>query len=270
MNERSQAFHEKVLYPVVRVRTEKAGGSGVLIYSEPDTKHPNEYINLALTCEHVIDDAIKVSQQWDAVVKRDVKKDYFEEVTVEIFDYAGSRVISANATTAEIVAYDKQHDLAILKLHNPRPQPYLAQIIPEDEIPNLALFDPVWTCGCSLLHDPFANPGTLTYLREVIEQKTYLMANSAAVFGNSGGGLFHGDRLMLLGLVSRLSSIQLGFGIDLLTWMQFSTHPERLYEFFRHQEFQFLFDRTDNYYAAMERREARRKEALRELLMAKE
>ena len=29
-------LHEQILYPVVRVRCEKAGGSGVVIYSEPD------------------------------------------------------------------------------------------------------------------------------------------------------------------------------------------------------------------------------------------
>ena len=29
-------LHEKILYPVTRVRAEKAGGSGVLVYSQPN------------------------------------------------------------------------------------------------------------------------------------------------------------------------------------------------------------------------------------------
>jgi len=48
--------------------------------------------------------------------------------------------------------------------------------------------------------------------------------------------------------------------------MNFSTHPERLYEFFDHQELQFLYNDKDNYYDAMKRRESKRKEALRSII----
>jgi len=260
-------LHRWILYPVVRVRAEGAGGSGVLVYSKPDPKDTNRHINIVLTCEHVISKSIKIAEEWDPVLKQDRKRDFFEEVTVELFDYDGSKVVSANATPAEIIAYDKRHDLAALKLHNPRPQPFVAQIIPENRIGDLRIGQSVWTSGCSLLHDPFPNPGTLTYLREVIEQKTYLMANAPSIFGNSGGGLFHGEWLCLLGLTSRVTAIQLGFGVDVMSWMQFSTHPERLYEFFRHHELQFLVDDSDDFYSAAERRERRRKEALREVLL---
>ncbi len=41
-----QEVHDKVLYPVVRVRSGNAGGSGVLVYSEPDPKDPSRYINI--------------------------------------------------------------------------------------------------------------------------------------------------------------------------------------------------------------------------------
>ncbi len=260
-------LHEKVLYPVVRVRSKKAGGSGVLVYSRPDPKDRRRYINIVLTAEHVIEDLIQVKEEWDPVLKRDVKRDFIDEAQVEIFDYDGSHVIAASATPAEVVAYDKHHDLAALKLHNPKPLPYVARIVAEDEIAGLEIGEPVWACGCSLLHDPFPNPGTLTYLREIIEQKEYVMANAPAIFGNSGGGLFRGRDGSLLGLVCRVTGIQLGFGIDIMTWMQFSTHPKRLYEFFRHHELHFLFDEADDYYAAAERRERRRREALREILM---
>jgi hypothetical protein len=211
-------LHERILYPVVRVRAKNAGGSGVLVYSKPDPKDPKKYINVCLTAEHVISDLIKIKEEWDPVLKRDVKTDHLEEAVVEVFDYDGSYVVSANATPAEIIAYDKAHDLAALRLRTPRPMVYVATIIPEAEIANLQLFEPVWTCGCSLLHDPFANPGTLTYLREMIEQKEYIMSNSAGVFGNSGGGLFRGKDGTLLGLVCRLTGIQLGFGIDLMCY----------------------------------------------------
>ena len=101
----------------------------------------------------------------------------------------------------------------------------------------------------------------------MIDQKAYVMQNASSIFGNSGGGLFHGDSGNLLGLASRVTVTQLGFGLDVQTWMGFSTHPERLYEFFDHQELQFLYDDKDDYHSAMSRRESRRKEALRSVLL---
>jgi len=259
-------IHDKILYPVVRVRSGNAGGSGVLIYSKEDPKHKDQYISIALTCQHVVDSAIKIRDDFDPVLKQQRKIDYFEEVAIEVFDYDGSKLVSSNATNAEIIAYDKHHDLAAVKLNNPRRMPHVASVIPKDSIGDIQIADPVVTCGCSLLHDPFPNNGTLTYLREMIEQKSYLMANAPSIFGNSGGGLFHGDTGHLLGLTSRVTVTQMGFGLDVQTWMNFSTHPERLYEFFEHQELQFLYNDNDNYYDAMKRRDSKRKEALRSII----
>jgi hypothetical protein len=96
------------------------------------------------------------------------------------------------------------------------------------------------------------------------------MANAPAIFGNSGGGLFHGDTGNLLGLTSRVTVTQMGFGLDVQAWMNFSTHPERLYEFFDNQELHFIVDDSDDYYKAMTRRTERRKEAIRDLFVTDE
>ena len=66
-------LHEKILYPVTRVKAGKAGGSGVLVYSEPDSKEEGKYINIILTCQHVIDGAISVKDEWDSLLKREIK-----------------------------------------------------------------------------------------------------------------------------------------------------------------------------------------------------
>ena len=55
-----QELHEKVLYPVTRVKAGKAGGSGVLVYSKEDSENAGKFINIVLTCQHVIDGAISV------------------------------------------------------------------------------------------------------------------------------------------------------------------------------------------------------------------
>jgi len=262
--------HEKILYPVTRVRASDAGGSGVLLYSKEDSKHPGEFINIAITCEHVIAKNVTVKDEWDTVLKREVKRDVTSEVSIEMFDYDNSEVVSANSFKADIIAYDKNHDLAALRLHSKKQMPYVANVIPKKAIDSLQIADPVWVSGCSLLHDPFPNPGTLTYLREMIDQKAYIMQNAPSIFGNSGGGLFHGVTGHLLGLTSRITVTQLGFGMDVQAWMGFSTHPDRLYEFFEHQELQFLYDENDNYHDAMDRRSNRRKEALRSIMLEKE
>ena len=259
-------IHENILYPVTRVRAADAGGSGVVIYSEPDPENEGQYVNIVLTCEHVVAKNVVVKDEWDAVLKRDVKHDVTSECTIELFDYDNSRVISANSIRGEIIAYDKSHDLAAVKLNNTRKIDHVATIIPKKEIANLQIADPVWVSGCSLLHDPFPNPGTLTYLREMIDQKAYIMQNAPSIFGNSGGGLFHGVTGNLLGLTSRITVTQLGFGFDVQSWMGFTTHPDRLYEFFEHQELQFIYDPKDNYHSAMKRRGDRRKEALRSIM----
>ena len=260
-------IHENILYPVTRVRAADAGGSGVVIYSEPDPDNEGQYVNIVLTCEHVIAKNVVVKDEWDAVLKRDVKHDVTSECIIELFDYDNSRVISANSIRGEIIAYDKSHDLAAVKLNNTRKIEHVATIIPKKEIANLQIADPVWVSGCSLLHDPFPNPGTLTYLREMIDQKAYIMQNAPSIFGNSGGGLFHGVTGNLLGLTSRITVTQLGFGFDVQSWMGFTTHPDRLYEFFEHQELQFIYDSKDTYHSAMKRRGDRRKEALRSIIL---
>ena len=136
-------IHSKILYPVTRVRASDAGGSGVLIYSEPDPKNEGQYINIALTCQHVIDKNIKIRDEFDTVLKRDVKRDVMDEVTLEVFDYSGSKIVSANSMTGQILAYDKHHDLAAIKLNNTRKLEYVAKVIPRDAIDCLRIGDPV-------------------------------------------------------------------------------------------------------------------------------
>jgi len=256
-----QELHEKILYPVVRVRTLKAGGSGTIIYSKPDKQ--NKYESFVITCAHVIDDAISIKREWDSFLKRKIEKEFTEQVQVEIFDYVDlSKVNSSNAIRADIIAYDKLVDIAILKLDSPKPCPYIAKLIDKDKIDSPRLFMDAYASGCSLGHDPICNQGQITYLNEKIENKQYLMSNCSSIFGNSGGALFLADTGEQVGITARISSIQLGFGFDIITWMGFSIAPQEIYKFIDEQELKFLYDTTDTYGAAMKRREKKQKEAL--------
>jgi S1-C subfamily serine protease len=258
-------LHEKILYPVVRVRTEKAGGSGTVIYSKPNPDDPEEYQSFVLTCEHVVSDAIKQKKEWDSLLKQDVKKDILEQVGVEIFDYVFmSKVNGATAMKADIIAYDKSEDIAILKLESPKPVAYVSQLLPRDKIKDIKLFTDCYASGCSMGHEPFANRGQITFLDEKIENKSFLMTNASSIFGNSGGAIFL-DTGEQIGITARITAMQLGFGIDIITWMGFAIHPTRIYDFIDNQELKFLYDPSDTYAAAMDRRKKKEKEALRQL-----
>ncbi|GAF69588.1 unnamed protein product, partial [marine sediment metagenome] len=128
-----QDKHNDMIYPVCRVRTEKAGGSGTVIYSKPDPDKPGAYLSFVLTNAHVIEDGISQKKDWDSVLKQDIKKEFLTKVEVELFDYIDtSTVNSSNTYKADIVCYDKQHDLAILKLDSPKQVEHVAKIISKE------------------------------------------------------------------------------------------------------------------------------------------
>ena len=256
-------LHEKILYPVVRVRTAKAGGSGTIIYSAQDPENPDEHQTFIMTCAHVIADAISYKKEFHPVLKKDIKVEHLARVGVEVFDYVYlSKVNSSNSYVADIVAYDHNQDIAILKLDSPKSMPYVAKLIPQDKIKDVKLFTPVFSSGCSLGHEPFFNDGRITFLTETLENKLYWMANCSSIFGNSGGALFLAETGEQTGITAKISAIQLGFGVDIITWMGFSVAPQRIYEFFDEQELKFLYDSKDTYKKALMRREKKAKEAM--------
>jgi len=263
LTEKLKWKHETFLYPIVRVFAEKSAGSGTIIYSQPDPRNEGDYLSFVLTNHHVIEDLITYKDEWDSLLKKNRKKEIMNHPKIEVFSYVRtSEVDSSNRYNAEIVAYSKEHDLAILKLDSPSRFPYVAKLIPRDQIKNLKLFMNVVVAGCSLAHEPFCNFGQITFLKEIIEQKDYIMTNASSVFGNSGGALFLMETGEVIGVPSRISSIQLGFGYDVITWMGFSAHPKRLYQFIKEQSLYFLVEPDDTFYAAVERRRKKEKEAL--------
>lgn len=256
-------LHESILYPVVRIRTHKAGGSGTVIYSAPCKENPEENQSFVLTCAHVIADAVNVRKDWDSVLKKEIDKEFVEQVQVEVFDYVYlSKVNSSNAYRADIIAYDKSVDLAILKLESPKQCPFVAKIIPKDKIPLVKVFADAYASGCSLGHDPIANQGKITYIDEKIDNHTYLMSNCSSIFGNSGGALFLADTGEQVGVTARITAMQLGFGMDIMTWMGFSVSPQEIYKFVDAQELKFFYDPNDTFEAAMKRREEKQRRAI--------
>ena len=149
-----------------------------------------------------------------------------------------------------------------MKLDSPKPVDHVAKLIHREAVKDIKLFMPVWDCGCSLGHDPFATDGYITYLKEDIDNRIYWMNNADQIFGNSGGAVFHAGTGEQIGVTARVTVTQMGFGLDVQTWMNFCIHAGRIYEFFDEQELKFLYDDSDTYAEAMERRKKRMEKAL--------
>ena len=67
------AAHEKYLYPVVRVSCGNGSGSGTIIYS--DMVEPGKYSTYVLTNHHVIASAIRIAEEWDSDLGKEIKKE---------------------------------------------------------------------------------------------------------------------------------------------------------------------------------------------------
>lgn len=237
--------HEEILYTSVLVRTGKSGGSGTVIYSKPVEKGSEEYETYILTNFHVIEDAINVKKEWDPLLAKDVKKETRATVTVEFYKYQNtSRNIGRTAIEADIMAYDADRDIALVKLRSNEPIKYVAKLHPKN-IKDIRIFDPVYACGCSLGHSPVSTLGQITSMDDEIDREKYWMSSAQTIYGNSGGGVYlvktdkNSECYEFIGIPSRISVI--GFG-DSITHMGYFIPIDSIYKWLIEEVFQFVFD----------------------------
>ncbi len=264
-------LHEQTLYPVVRIRTDKAGGSGTILYSKPDPEHKDEYETYVLTNHHVIADLIKTEKKWDSLLKRETKKEVLGTPEIEYFDYVKLSIRDSGKTfKGEIKAYDEEHDLALLRVDTPTKAKYVASIYPKAKVDEIKLFTPIVCSGCSLGHEPLVNEGCITSLKEFIDQKLYWMGNASMIFGNSGGAIFIKGTGEFIGVPSRVATLQMGFGADVVTWMGFFAPIQRIYEWIDEQELKFLYDSGITPVECFQKREKKQDQARRLMAVSEE
>lgn len=235
--------HEKMLYPMTRVRTDKAGGSGTIIYSKPEPGKVEKYETYVLSNFHVIDDAVEQKKQWSTLLQRDVKKDIFKEVTVEQFDFEyESWEPTTRGYRGVIKAYDKLRDIALIKVKSTKKFPYVAELFPKGkEEERLRSFMPVYVVGCGLGHSPFQTSGELAGFSDEIDNYPYWLTTAPTIFGNSGGALYLMDTAEFIGMPSRIAVTGL-FGSSPITHMSWSVPVTSIYDFLEENIFQFIYD----------------------------
>lgn len=243
------ALHERALYPTIRVRTGRATGSGTILYSkhreEPDDDGEEGFSTYALTNHHVISDAIRVEKNFDPVLGKQVTRDYRDRVQVEVFTYKNRSTITARMTAeAEIMAYNEKRDLALLRLVTNQEFTNVAELLPFDLARTVHIFDKLYVVGCGLGQPPFPTSGMLTGKDVQIDYHSYWQTSAPSIFGNSGGAVFLGRSLQLMGVPSRISVRGNMFSSDAITHIGYFCPPTEIHRFLTTQGFHFLVDPT--------------------------
>ena len=237
--------HKELLYPAVRVRTEKAGGSGTIIYSKEVPGMAEENETYILTNHHVIEDAIQFKKKWDAIARREKIVETRQTVQVEIFEYKyGSTIVGSSAFDADIVAWDKDHDLALLRLRTVKPFKYVAKLFPKGKEDEIKLFSQCYAVGCSLGHSPIPSKGMITVKNDEIDNKSYWMSSAQIIFCNSGGSMYLQESHEFIGVPARVSGYMAGFNMDVVTHMGLFIPVIRVYDFLEEQLYQFIYDKA--------------------------
>jgi S1-C subfamily serine protease len=254
--------HRNLLYPTVRVRTEKSGGSGTIIYSEmePDPDYEGVHETYVLTNCHVINDNIKVEKKWSTLLKREVKTDVLTDCTVETFDFEYDSWESGHsAYKGEIMCYDKDMDLALLKIKAGKKFEYVAKMFPKDEHKKrLRMFMGLYAVGCGMGHPPLATQGNLTGFSDIIDNYPYWLSSAPTIYGNSGGAVFLEDTLEFIGIPSRIAVSIRGFSADAITHLSYFIPIVSIYKFLEDQVFMFLYDSNYTSKACAEERKRKR------------
>jgi len=252
-------LHEKILYPTVQVRTEKAGGSGTVIAS---VEVDGEFRSYILTNYHVIAGAIDYKDKWDGYIGRDVKTEIRSPVQLGFYTYRRTSWLdSMDHKQADVVAHDETEDLALIEMLSGKPPDYIAKLLPKLEARGLLMGLPLIACGCSLLHKPLWSPaGVITSLDERIDNVSFWMSNTSIIFGNSGGGMFLSNSGRFVGVPSRIDVTSIGFSPNAMPFLNYFIPITRVYEFLDFWQYQFVYDPEQDYHECVQRRRDRQDE----------
>lgn len=254
--------HCKVAMPCVRVRTETAGGSGTTIYSKDGS-------TFVLTNHHVVSSCIEIEKRWSALLKSERKTDVFKVVAAHFFDYQwSSRAIGGTSIQSDIVAYDKDEDLALLKLRSEKDFEDIAELYPIGEENKLRVGMKVIAVGAGMGEPPVQTEGLLSQFGREIDRREYWLNSAPTIFGNSGGALFLKETFQLIGVPSRISVAMIGFSADPITHLSYSIPITRIYNFLDAQKFRFIYSDEFTEEGEAETRRKLREDEERKMAMA--
>lgn len=228
--------HKKLIYPVVRITYSNTGGSGTVVYSK--SNDDGKFSTYVLTNFHVIEDAITITDEWDTDLQKEIKKEKRSIVYVEIFQYRDvSTPVGTLKVEATIELYNKDEDMALIKLLSEKKVEYVAELYPHGN-DSLRVMDETVAVGCSLLFPPLPTTGILTRKNHRVDSLPFHMSSSQIIYGNSGGGMFTGDG-KLIGIPSLVAIA--GWSTP-ITHMGLFIPISRIYKWLENEHYHFIYD----------------------------
>ncbi len=253
--------HRELMLPVVRVEAERARGSGTVIYAGKGRDMASVYV---LTNHHVIDDLVKVEKKWSSLLQHEVKADVRALAHVHFFRYAyRSRSIGQTAIDADVMAYDKDEDLALLRIRTAEgdPVPAVAKLYLKGAEALLRVTMPVYCVGAGMGGPPVVTGGFLSQFGQEIDNREFWMSTAPAIYGNSGGALFLAETHEFIGVPARIAVAGGMFGgSDAITHLQYAIPITRVYKFLEDQCFRFIYDSSFTEEGEEKERDRRRKQ----------
>ena len=236
--------HRELMLPVVRVVAQRAMGSGTVIDARQGKGGEAPSVHV-LTNHHVVDDLIKVEKRWSPLLQREVKADVRAMAQVHFFRYQWkNRAIGQTEIQADIVAYDKDEDLALLKLRvtDEDKLPHAAKLYLRGKESELRVTMPVFCIGAGMGEPPVVTGGFLSQFGQEIDNREFWMSTAPAIYGNSGGALFLAETHEFIGVPARIAVSSGMFGGDAITHLQYAIPITRVYKFLEDQMFRFIYD----------------------------
>lgn len=243
--ETNVSLHEQTLYPTIRIQSDRSRGSGTIIYCQERTEKDEDgelgFSTYVLTNHHVVESAIRVEEHFDPLKGKNVKRDYRDFVSAEIFNYKNRSTITAKTTAdAEIMAYHEKRDVALLRLRTNQKFDYVAKLLKAEDAKNIHIFDKLYVVGCGLGQPPFPTSGMLTGKEVQIDHYPYWQTSAPSIFGNSGGAVFRGQTLEMMGIPSRISVRGGMFSNDAITHIGYFCPPTEIHRFLKDEGYYFL------------------------------
>jgi len=264
--------HEQMLYTSIRVRAQKSGGSGTILFSGKSSSNSTseDRETYVLTNHHVIDGLIAVEEEWDSLLGRKVKKEKKSTARVEVFKYNHlSRNVGQTGLEADIVAYDARLDLALLRLRDISGLAHVANIIPQSAIRDLHIFDDIIAVGAQLGAPPISTYGHIVYMDSEIENERYNMGTYNSIYGSSGGSVFwwseDRQRYEFVGVPARITVVPGIFDVDTITHMSYFIPIESVFGFLKDWCYDFIFDSSITPEECHKKRESKRADARKTL-----
>lgn len=131
-----------------------------------------------------------------------IKREKFEDVPVVQNHYKGFAQVGSSSYQTEIVAHDKNRDLAILRFKQDAiPQTVAARLLPDGV--DLVRGQATITVGNPMLLEASVVTGEISSLTRQIEvngiRRDYIQVSGGLFGGNSGGALYDGDGRLIGG-----------------------------------------------------------------------